>query len=107
MADIIFEHVLPDETYDNPGHPLHGYNKRVLYALGLWYSQTANQPEEQQFETIEEFVDYISNNFNEAKEKYALYMNNVLIKNIRKGVRGFLKKSQNVEFDVDVETELQ
>ena len=107
MADLIFEHVLPDETYNNPGHPLHGYNKRILYALGLWYSQTANQPEEQQFTTIEEFVNYISNNFNEAKEKYALYMNNVLIKTIKKGVKGFLRDTQNMPFDVDVETQEQ
>ena len=106
MADIIFEHTLPDETYNNSGHPFDGKNKRILYAMGMYYATRA--PRDPDFDTVEEFATWVVNNLDAAKERYEEEMNKVVKRQISRGLNMFLNaKIDHSVPEIDVTTEEQ
>lgn len=103
MADLTFEHTLPDEIYENEGHPFHGENKMFLYAMGMLYSE----PEiiQQQFDNVEDYKNFIIQNIALAKEKYSEVLNREAQNYIRGNLNRFLKKIRKAVIeDIDVLT---
>lgn len=102
MADLTFEHIIPDEIYDNEGHPFHGKNKLFLYAMGMLY----NDPDivAQNFQTVDEYINFIIANVEQAKARYSQILNEEAENYIRANLNRFLKKLTKVEAVVNLST---
>lgn len=103
MADIIFNHTLPDETYNNTGHPFNGINKRLLYSMGMLYH--TEEVHNLNPQSIDEYIAFISTHLTEAKLKYAEILDETMENHIKIGLKRFLAKINKTDIEINTITQ--